>query len=187
MPDIPKDLRGLDRFRGKVMHSHDYRVPEAFTGQKVLVLGAGPSGTDISIELSRTAKEIVLCYNGIEPFPNLPDNIRQELSAIKQIGESEVEFESGNRQEFDAIVLCTGYKFNTSFLDESCAISVNQVGRVKDVYMHLINIEHPSMAVMAIPFTVVPFPLYQLQVSVTKVPDTTLLVHLWSIAFENFC
>ena len=132
-------------------------------------------------------KRLSSAITALSRYPNLPDNIRQELSAIKQIGKSEVEFESGNRQEFDAIVLCTGYKFNTSFLDESCAISVNQVGRVEEVYMHLINIEHPSMAVMAIPFTVVPFPLYQLQVSATKVPDTTSLAHLWSIAFENFC
>lgn len=42
-PRIP-NIPGQDIFRGKQWHSHDYRVPEVFDGETVVVLGAGPSG-----------------------------------------------------------------------------------------------------------------------------------------------
>jgi len=41
IPNIP----GQNIFTGKQIHSHDYRVPDFFNGKKVVVLGAGPSGT----------------------------------------------------------------------------------------------------------------------------------------------
>jgi len=35
-----------------VTHSHSYRIPEPYAGQSVVVLGAGASGLDISMELA---------------------------------------------------------------------------------------------------------------------------------------
>lgn len=43
-PNVPK-IFGDDQFKGEKLHSHDYRVPEIFTGKKVVIFGAGPSGT----------------------------------------------------------------------------------------------------------------------------------------------
>ena len=34
----------MEHFAGRVVHSHDYRVPEEFAGQTVALLGAGFSG-----------------------------------------------------------------------------------------------------------------------------------------------
>ena len=34
-PDIP----GLEKFKGTVLHTHDYRRPEPYTGKKILVIG----------------------------------------------------------------------------------------------------------------------------------------------------
>lgn len=51
-PSIP-NIPGRDIFTGKQMHSHDYRVPEVFDGKRVVVLGAGPSGTyDVTGEIT---------------------------------------------------------------------------------------------------------------------------------------
>jgi dimethylaniline monooxygenase (N-oxide forming) len=47
-------------FTGKEMHSHDYREPEVFMGQNVVVLGIGNSGVDIAVDISRTAKNVYL-------------------------------------------------------------------------------------------------------------------------------
>jgi dimethylaniline monooxygenase (N-oxide forming) len=47
-------------FAGKEMHSHDYREPEPFLGQNVVVLGIGNSGVDIAVDISRTAKNVYL-------------------------------------------------------------------------------------------------------------------------------
>ena len=43
---------------GTVMHSHSYRVPEPYSGQSVVVLGAGASGVDISMELARADVQV---------------------------------------------------------------------------------------------------------------------------------
>src|SRR5262245_16416625 len=52
-PRLP-DYAG--RFAGEVIHSHDYRTPEPFTGHRVLVVGAGQSAAEIAIEISRVAE-----------------------------------------------------------------------------------------------------------------------------------
>ena len=41
------------RFTGQVLHSHDYKIPELFRNQRVLIVGAGNSGCDIAVEAAR--------------------------------------------------------------------------------------------------------------------------------------
>ena len=53
-------LPGLDAFRGRVMHSCDYQGPEHFAGQRIVVIGAGSSGSDIAAEISKTAAHVEL-------------------------------------------------------------------------------------------------------------------------------
>lgn len=45
-------LPGLDRFTGTVLHSSDYRNPEAFAGQRIVVVGAGNSAVQIAVDLA---------------------------------------------------------------------------------------------------------------------------------------
>lgn len=47
-------------FTGKQLHSHDYRTPEEFAGQRVVVLGIGNSACDIAVETSRAADRTYL-------------------------------------------------------------------------------------------------------------------------------
>ncbi|XP_062989528.1 flavin-containing monooxygenase 3 [Elgaria multicarinata webbii] len=60
-PNIPvKSFPGLEKFKGSVFHSRDYKGPEKFKGKKVLVIGLGNSGCDIATELSNTASQVYL-------------------------------------------------------------------------------------------------------------------------------
>eukprot|EP00850_Spirogloea_muscicola_P006626 SM000031S11635 [mRNA] locus=s31:903983:905475:- [translate_table: standard] len=43
------------------MHSHEYRVPEPFTGLSVVVIGAASSGEDIAREVATLAREVHIC------------------------------------------------------------------------------------------------------------------------------
>ncbi|KAJ1269973.1 hypothetical protein BS78_06G019200 [Paspalum vaginatum] len=47
VPDIP----GLDGFEGKVTHVSDYKSGDAYRGQRVLVVGCGNSGMEVSLDL----------------------------------------------------------------------------------------------------------------------------------------
>lgn len=57
IPDIPK-IQGNEKFRGHQSHSHNYRTPEIYTGKRVLVVGAGPSGIDITKQIATVAKKV---------------------------------------------------------------------------------------------------------------------------------
>ena len=51
-PYIPS-YPGADRFRGRQLHTRDYRVPEEFAGQHVIVVGAGISAIELLDEISQ--------------------------------------------------------------------------------------------------------------------------------------
>lgn len=53
------DIKGLDTFKGRSIHSEQYKTPHAFAGRKVLVLGNAFSGTEISAEIAATAQKVV--------------------------------------------------------------------------------------------------------------------------------
>lgn len=58
-PYIPA-IPGLEDFTGIQLHAHDFLDPAQFAGKRVLVVGNGPSGVDISVALSSTASKPVL-------------------------------------------------------------------------------------------------------------------------------
>ena len=55
--DIPS-LADCCLEKQNVIHSHDYRKPEPFRDLIVCIVGAGPSGVDISIDVSSVAKKV---------------------------------------------------------------------------------------------------------------------------------
>lgn len=55
-PEIPN----AERFRGQLMHSVEYRRPEGFAGRRVLVVGAGNSAGEISVELARAGARVTV-------------------------------------------------------------------------------------------------------------------------------
>ena len=50
-PVMPR-FRGQERFRGRILHSVEYRRPDPFRGRRVLVVGVGNSGGEIGAELA---------------------------------------------------------------------------------------------------------------------------------------
>lgn len=59
-PNIAK-WPGSDRFSGPILHSTQYRNPEPFLGQRVLVVGFGNSGGEIALDLAEAGVSTDLC------------------------------------------------------------------------------------------------------------------------------
>ncbi|XP_064520403.1 dimethylaniline monooxygenase [N-oxide-forming] 4-like [Pseudopipra pipra] len=61
-PYLPLDsFPGIGtRFKGQYLHSQEYRDVEPFRGKRVLVVGIGNTGGDISVELSHVAAKVFL-------------------------------------------------------------------------------------------------------------------------------
>ncbi|KAM5237495.1 flavin-containing monooxygenase 5-like [Ctenodactylus gundi] len=55
-----QDFAGLQKFRGRVLHSWEYKHPANFAGKRVVVVGLGNSGVDIAGEISRVAQQVFL-------------------------------------------------------------------------------------------------------------------------------
>ncbi|KAM4812182.1 flavin-containing monooxygenase 5-like [Urocitellus parryii] len=60
-PHLPlQAFPGIEKFKGRYFHSREYKSPEDFSGQRIVVVGMGNSGVDIAVELSRVAKQVFL-------------------------------------------------------------------------------------------------------------------------------
>ncbi|XP_060588657.1 flavin-containing monooxygenase 5-like [Ruditapes philippinarum] len=58
-PNKPS-LPGLEKFKGKVLHTHDYKDFRGFENLNVLIVGIGNSAADVGCELSRHAKHVYM-------------------------------------------------------------------------------------------------------------------------------
>ncbi|XP_068631795.1 senecionine N-oxygenase isoform X2 [Battus philenor] len=184
-PFIPK-IPGLKEFKGDILHSHDYRVPEIFTGKRVLVIGAGPSGMDIALEITSVAEKVLLSHHLSEkPRTVFPSNLVQKPDVVQLDGNTAF-FKDDTHEEVDVVFLCTGYLYNFPFLDESCGIVVED-NCVEPLYKHLVNIHHPSMCLVGVPYFVCAFSMFDLQVRYFvrlmnggfKLPSSEVMMSHW--------
>ncbi|XP_076315926.1 flavin-containing monooxygenase 5-like [Tachypleus tridentatus] len=58
-PYIPTFLE-IEKFKGKVLNTHSYKKPDGYDAKKVVIVGAGKSAEDVTVELSQIAKEVYL-------------------------------------------------------------------------------------------------------------------------------
>jgi cation diffusion facilitator CzcD-associated flavoprotein CzcO len=179
LPDFP------GTYTGKMLHSRDYDSAAEFSGQRVLVVGAGNSGCDIAVEtaqvaervsismrrgyyffpkflagrpadqvgessqslrlplpLVRTAYRIMLRFtvgspqqfglpkpdhkplesppivNSLLPYYCAHDRVRVR-PGIARLDGKRVEFTDGTSEEFDAIVLATGFSIHIPFMERA--------------------------------------------------------------------
>lgn len=59
-PSFPAE----ERFRGRILHSRFYKNPQAFSQQKVLVVGMGNTGAEIALDLSENGVATYLSVRG---------------------------------------------------------------------------------------------------------------------------
>eukprot|EP00397_Hematodinium_sp_SG-2012_P024297 GEMP01025299.1.p1 GENE.GEMP01025299.1~~GEMP01025299.1.p1 ORF type:complete len:382 (+),score=63.06 GEMP01025299.1:172-1317(+) len=103
------------RFKGKQIHSCDFDRQDEFSGQDVVVLGAGASGTDIALLLAPVAKSVRWVHHGFaETKKNVGPNKIEMLPSI-QMDEDGVT-EDGRR--CDVVIHATGFRFEFPFLSE---------------------------------------------------------------------
>ena len=59
VPAIP-DIAGLGDFRGRLLHSSSYTNGAEFKGSKILVVGCGNSGMEVSLDLCNSGAQVSL-------------------------------------------------------------------------------------------------------------------------------
>ncbi|XP_035658130.1 flavin-containing monooxygenase FMO GS-OX5-like isoform X1 [Branchiostoma floridae] len=164
VPNTPV-IPGTDQFQGRTLHSHDYRVPEPFSGRNVVILGGSASGIDICVELAQVAERVVISHSNppIMKIHKLPPNVTQAPRVESIVGPNTVRFQDGQEFLVDDIIYCTGYSLSFPFLKPECGITIND-GRAYPLYMHVLNTTYPTMSFVGLPRNALAFALFQLQV-----------------------
>ncbi|KAJ0559872.1 putative indole-3-pyruvate monooxygenase [Helianthus annuus] len=67
---VVPEIDGLQDFSGEVVHAKDYKSGENYTGKKVLVVGCGNSGMELSLDLSNhNAKPSIVVRSSVHILP----------------------------------------------------------------------------------------------------------------------
>jgi len=136
VPNIPS-FPGIDKFPGRVLHSHSFRNASQFKDKNVLVVGSSLSAEDIGIQCLKYGTESIVCTWQTKPmgFPFPPGITERPL--LTKIEGSTVHFKDGSTTEVHDIILCTGYLYSCPFLEEDLrlktSISVYAVGLYKGI------------------------------------------------------
>uniref|UniRef100_A0A251TRB9 Flavin-containing monooxygenase n=1 Tax=Helianthus annuus TaxID=4232 RepID=A0A251TRB9_HELAN len=109
-PRLATDIPGIKTWSRKQMHSHNYRVPEPFRDQ-VIVIGSGPSAVDISRDIATVAKEVHMSSRSplVKVAKSDKFNNMWQHSKIEYISKDGlITFQDGFSIDADIILHCTG-------------------------------------------------------------------------------
>lgn len=162
----------------KISHSSWYRRPSDL-GQVVLVVGAGPSGHDISEEIQSTAQTVIRSMTGAPP--NTEGKIKIRGRVTEFLPDGQVRFEDGLVEGgIDFCILATGYEMSFPFMSPSELIPdfppscpplpshlYNSTFSVFPLAKHVFPVQKdypPStIAFLGLPIRVAPFPAMEAQ------------------------
>ncbi|OIW18273.1 hypothetical protein TanjilG_10271 [Lupinus angustifolius] len=67
---VMPEIEGLGEFKGEIIHAADYKSGENFKGKKVLVVGCGNSGMELSLDLCNyNASPSMVCRSSVHVLP----------------------------------------------------------------------------------------------------------------------
>ncbi|KAM0024116.1 putative flavin monooxygenase, FAD/NAD(P)-binding domain superfamily [Helianthus debilis subsp. tardiflorus] len=138
-PRLATDIPGIKTWSRKQMHSHNYRVPEPFRDQIVVVIGSGPSAVDISRDIATVAKEVHMSSRSplVKVAKSDKFNNMWQHSKIDYISKDGwITFQDGFSIDADIILHCTGYKNHLPFLQTNGIVSVEDK-RIGPLYKHV--------------------------------------------------
>lgn len=174
-PSIPS-LPGLkEYFQGTIMHSIEYDDPTLFAGQTVLCVGGRASGADLAREISFHAKYVYLSDTTCPRKQQDRDqqrvmgNVEWVPTTVEVLEDGSIQFDDEDvaKPRVDTIIFCTGYDYSFPFINDQSNLDLDCVPgerRVKPLYEQFLHARYPNVAFIGLPHSVVPFPLFELQV-----------------------
>ncbi|KAI8545376.1 hypothetical protein RHMOL_Rhmol07G0035100 [Rhododendron molle] len=160
---IVANLPGIEQWPGKQLHSHNYRVPDPFQNQVVVIIGSGPSAIDISREIASVAKQVHLSSRSPNVKVSNFDNTWQHSEIYHVYKDGTIEFQDGSRVYANVIIHCTGYKYSFPFLRTNGIVSIDDYS-VGPLYKHVFPPQlSPRLSFVGIAYSVGIFEAVELQ------------------------
>ena len=160
-PNVP-DFPGMKSFPGEVIHSHDFREATKYAGKQILIVGGGFSGEDIALQCFKyRAKHVTISYRTKATGLNWPESI-EERPLLTSVRGRKLEFSDGSNDEYDAIILCTGYLHSFTFLEENLRlITTNRL--VPPLFKQIVFPDNPKVFYIGMQNQAYTFPMFHLQ------------------------
>ncbi|CAI2312056.1 unnamed protein product [Caenorhabditis sp. 36 PRJEB53466] len=182
-----------NEFEGSLLHSHDYRRASDYADKDVIVIGAGPSGIDIALQLSETAKKITLISRKAT-YPTLPSNIFQMSQHVKRVTAEGCETDDGTLVTADSIIVCTGYFYKYPFLSDKILRVKENNQLVSPIFEHVVHADYPdSLYFIGLNLVTITFPLFEYQAKLAlsfatgraPIPDRQTLIDFEANQIEH--
>lgn len=143
-PNMPY-FEGLETFHGRVMHAHDFRDAREFNGKHVLMVGSSYSAEDIGSQCHKYgAESVTFSYRSAPMGYDWPEPLK-ELPLISHVDENTVNFIDGTQQEFDVIVMCTGYLHHFPHLPDDLRLVTSNRMYPPDLYKGIFFENNPKV------------------------------------------
>lgn len=153
-----------------VEHSVVYDAPheDKYEGKNIIVIGAGPSGVDISLELSKVASTLYLSHSKEKAIVTYdkPNNFREVSRITRVLSDGTIQLESGDTlNDIDTIVTCNGYQREYAYLEtDAIQLSEDNV-TIFGLLRHCICVKDPTLVFVGVPTKPIPFPTFEYQVA----------------------
>lgn len=118
VPNMPY-FEGIEEFPGSVIHAHDFRGAEPYVGKKLLIIGSSYSAEDIGVQCHKHGTpQVTLSYRSNPIGADWPEGMK-ELPLVERFEGNRAFFSNGESEEFDDVILCTGYQHKFPFLPDA--------------------------------------------------------------------
>ena len=144
VPSIP-EYPGMNAFRGRILHSHDFRNAKEFSGQDLLILGSSYSAEDIALQCYKYgAKSISIGYRSKPLGFNWPPTVK-EFFQLERLEGNIACFKDGHENTVDVVILCSGYLHYFPFLEEKLRLKTTNELYYPDLYKGVVWQNNPKL------------------------------------------
>lgn len=174
LPDFPGLKSWVAKYPGSVLHSRNYRAPDAFAGKTIVVVGCEASGKDIaeaSVPIARKVYGVVRNLDSLAEFKKDTTSGITWVGALKSFDPNSKSIETLDPEapiieNVDHVVFATGYLRSYPFLtgvNSSKYPIVTDGVRAHNMFNHMYYIPDPTLVILGLPKYVLPFRVFEAQ------------------------
>ncbi|CAF2957006.1 unnamed protein product [Rotaria sp. Silwood2] len=164
------NIDGVNRFPGRVLHSHDFRGADEFVGLNLLVIGSSVSAEDIALQCYKFGARSVTISSRHAPIGlKWPDEIKDAPMIVRMEGRT-AHFKDGSIMDnIDAIIFCTGYRHYYPFMTERFRLHCGVTEFFPpNLYKSIFWIEQPYLAYLGATRYIYSFPMFDMQAALVR-------------------
>lgn len=162
VPNIP-EVEGIEKFQGRMMHSHEFRDASEFENKVVLIVGGSHSAEDIGSHCYKyNCKKVIRSCRSEPIVLKWPSNWK-DVPLMVKLDNNTAYFKDGTSEKIDTIVFCTGYKHHFPFLEDKLRLSTINRLWIEDLYKGVFWQENPNLVYLAMQDQIYTLPLFYAQ------------------------